>query len=142
MASNFFKVCSFPGIEQTDRLTARDIFFTFINLMFICIYMNILIYNQERKECTMQKKIFIYKSINKQRHTQFCILNGFCVLGESRKSKTKPKRKRLQLEKVWKLFVRLKNGTRHNFEGTKGRKSTSHTYTTTPAGFQFGAIFL
>lgn len=44
--------------------------FTLINLMFICIYMNILIYNQERKECTMQKKkkntkTFIYRSINK-----------------------------------------------------------------------------
>lgn len=43
---------------------------TFINLMFIHIYMNILIYNQERRECTMQKKIFIYKSINKQRQNQ------------------------------------------------------------------------
>lgn len=62
--------------------------------------MNILIYNQERRECTMQNKISIYRSINKQRHNQgqFCILHGFCVLGES---KTK---KRLQLEKVLKSF--------------------------------------
>lgn len=41
--------------------------------MFIRMYMNILIYTQERRECTMQNKIFIYKSINKQgnNHRQF-----------------------------------------------------------------------
>ncbi|KAM7391067.1 hypothetical protein PAMP_021784 [Pampus punctatissimus] len=70
--------------------------------MFIRIYMNILIYNQERRECTMQNKISIYKSINKQRHNQgqFCIL--FCVFGKSRKTK---RNKRLQLEKVLKSFL-------------------------------------
>lgn len=38
--------------------------------------MNILIYNQERRECTMQNKISIYKSINKQKHI---IEDGFVL---------------------------------------------------------------
>lgn len=57
--------------------------------MFIRIYMNILIYNQERREFTMQNKISIYKSINKQRHNQgqFCILHGFVFWGKVGKVK-------------------------------------------------------
>lgn len=51
--------------------------------------MNILIYNQERRECTMQNKIFIYKSINKQRHNkgQFVFYMGFVFLGKVRNVK-------------------------------------------------------
>lgn len=52
--------------------------------MFICIYMNILIYNQERKECTMQNKIPIYRSINKQK-TRTVFYMVFVFLGKVRK---------------------------------------------------------
>lgn len=95
--------------------------------MFICIYMNILIYNQERKECTIQKKIFIYRSINKQRHTWFCILHGFCVLGESRKSKTKQKKAavRKSLETLlldWKMAPGTSSG-----EPKEGKARHTHT---------------
>lgn len=45
-----FSICpTFTFLQKT-----RD--FNLINLMFIRIYMNILIYNQERRKCTMQKK--------------------------------------------------------------------------------------
>lgn len=60
---------------------------------------------------------------------------GFVFLrkvGKVKQSKTKQKKekkKRLQLEKVWKLFVRLKNGTRHDFRATRGGGKARHTLT-------------
>lgn len=50
---------------------------------FIHMYINILIYNQEKRECTMQKKTTkktIYKSINKQWGHVFVFYIVFRVL--------------------------------------------------------------
>lgn len=84
--------------------------------------MNILIYNQERSECTMQNKILIYKSINKQIHNQgqFCIL-GFVFLGKV--GKVKERRDFCQYGK-WHPSTVQGNKTKHK---TKTKKNTHHT---------------
>lgn len=75
----------------------------------------------------MQNKIFIYRSINKQRHTQYCILHGFSCSWE--KQEKVKQRKDCSQKKFGNSFVKFQKWHPSTNQGKERKEKAHHTHT-------------